>query len=213
MISFSICGSTRHSLPRPSKLFEAITPQRVKSFKKFRFLRKETSATSVVQSMKPLREFFGMFRDRSVRAFLAACTAVACMLGPAGPAVASGGADGPAAAGPQCCSAAPAREPAMLALGNRSIGEATRDAAADVWSSPGASGSSHDRLAQSEPSPASQPSESEQAPEGAPKQNPGDTASESPNEEDSAPFRGSAEPAGPDLSVDEERDLISRGWD
>lgn len=26
-------------------------------------------------------------------------------------------------------------------------------------------------------------------------------------------FRGSPKPAGPDLTVDEERDLISRGWD
>lgn len=33
-----------------------------------------------------------------------------------------------------------------------------------------------------------------------------------PAEGDSDPFAGSAEPAGPDLTVDEERDLISRGW-
>ena len=33
-----------------------------------------------------------------------------------------------------------------------------------------------------------------------------------PAKADADPFRGSAEPAGPDLTVDEERDLISRGW-
>lgn len=132
---------------------------------------------------------------------LAAVTAVVCMLFPAGPAPAlDGGASGVTAAGPQCCVAAPVSGPIGSDLRSRAIGTVM-------------GGPAYVRLAQSGESAPTPDSGSEEASEAASDRQPPKALAEDASEEEVEPFRGSAEPAGPDLTAEQERELISRGWD
>lgn len=159
--------------------------------------------------------------DRScvVQSSLAAFVAAICVLGPASPAMAEGGRGGfvgPLLDERRCCgpSATAADIPDWVdgsAVGGGPAGErapgGTLLAQSDATSAQGAS--EHPRS----------PDETEKAPPAA-TESPGSDAKLQDEKipvtipEDTAEtFKGSVKPAGPDLSPNEERELISRGWE
>ena len=80
MISFSIRGSTRLTLPLPSKTIRTDNTAAADSLQKNFDREKESTETGVVRLMKPSRESQRMYRRRVSLGSLAASTALICVL-------------------------------------------------------------------------------------------------------------------------------------
>lgn len=169
--------------------------------------------------MKPPRERDRMDRSCVVKGSLAAFVAAICVLGLASPATAEGGRGG--FAGPpidqrRCCGPSPTAAGIADGLAGPAVGGAPA----------GGRGPGDTLLAQSEATSPRGASEHSQSPDEREKAPP--AATESPGsdaklqdekipvtipEDTAETFKGSVKPAGPDLSPNEERELISRGWE
>lgn len=145
-----------------------------------------------------------MYRQTIAPGSLAAVLAAFCVLSPAPATTAADASSGLLLDQPRCCLPAPA---------GKRIAPGVEGPAAGIGADGRAAGAGT-RLAQGAKAPSEAPSEPAEEPP---------TATEMPREAEKIPgtpaadagdsFEGSPKPAGPDLSISEERELISRGWE
>lgn len=174
----------------------------------------EIAFPGVIGAMKPLRKMPGMYRSRVSPSSLVASTALVCVVS-----LAPSLAPSLAAAHGGISHLSPARGAVVIEVASRGEGLAPADALARR---PGDAASSGDRrLAQSTKtgSPAAQADDqpAEIAPDGAAPAGDGtatppEATPDATGSGDQGDFSGSASPAGPDLTANQEQALIANGW-
>lgn len=166
-----------------------------------------------------------MRRNRTMPGALAALTAVVCVLGPAAFAMASGGGAGDLLPGPgRCASPTGEGERIVPGLTRPAAGPAPNGGAVSTLCvtvrpagiGPGAGRVGGIRSAQNDADLQETAPREDQIPTDAPQDT--ETLTETPTETPPAasadrPFEGNPRPASPDLTVTEERALISGGWE